>query len=125
MNNADKNAADANIAPRILRAKDILPPYNQNPPVADNPDSLNPDFNIPKFDLAEQILAQQRRLSAEKRKSPSQKIVTSSLQAGTGLINRSALPSTTLSIQQDFVIVREIVKRDIEKLCRGRRFHQQ
>jgi hypothetical protein len=125
VNNADKNAADANTPSRILRAKDILPPYSQNPPNTDNPDSFNPDFNIPKFDLAEQILSQQRRLSAEKRRSPNQKIGASSHQPDVGLINRSALPSAALSVQQDFIIVRDIVKRDIEKLCKGRRYHQQ
>lgn len=132
MTSADKNATDANNNPHILRAKDIIPPYNQNSPNADKSESFNPDSGIPKFDLAEQILAQQRKLSATKRKSPAcgesrpgrettQKIDTSVPQPEPRLTYRSASPPATPSGQQDLIIVRDIVKRDIEKLCRGHR----
>ena len=129
MNSADRNAADANPDPHILRAKDIIPPYNQNPLNLDNVDNTSSDFDIPKFDLAEQILAQQRKLSAEKRKSPAcgvrsrtaQKIGVSVHQQNPSLAIRSDFPPDVLSVQQDFIIIKDIVKRDIEKICRGNR----
>jgi hypothetical protein len=125
VNSADRNAADANHNSHILRAKDIIPPYNENPPNTNNPNSSSSDFDIPKFDLAEQILAQQRRLSATKRKSPAQKIDTSVLQSDPRLTYQSARWPAPLSGQQDLIIIKDIVKRDIEKLCRGRRIGYQ
>ncbi|HUV41327.1 MAG TPA: hypothetical protein VMW23_06050 [Sedimentisphaerales bacterium] len=70
---------------------------------------------IPRFDLAEDIMAQQRKLVALRRKAPPKP------QAGpqeqfTGRQNRDQLYLSTADQQQ---IIVEIVARDIERMCRG------
>jgi len=70
---------------------------------------------IPRFDLAEEILAQQRKITAIRRKAPSKKGETSSQQQqvrSTGYVPRQNPP--LLSEQQQ--IIAEIVARDIEML---------
>ena len=85
---------------------------------------------IPKFDLAEQILAEQRKITAIRRKAPGkpQRLPAQDGAAGkktkapdqqpqaqsTGYTIKQ--PPPTLSEQEQ--IIAEIVARDIEKLCR-------
>ena len=74
----------------ILRARDIVPPYNKRnqpsenitPPVAEKKAERASDLptkatdaeqkrgKIPKFDLAEEIMAEQRKITAIRRKAP-------------------------------------------------------
>jgi len=69
---------------------------------------------IPKFDLAEQIMAEQRKITAIKRKAPGQKTKTPD--------KRSRIESTDHAIERKWsssekdLIIAEIVARDIEKL---------
>jgi hypothetical protein len=89
----------------------IITTVNHKPAVAGQHD--NPE--IPKFDLAEDIMAEQRRITAIKRKSPTKKIeVVSSLWAG-GSAGLQQWPKPQAQGQ----IIAEIVARDIEKFCRG------
>ena len=107
-----------------MRAKDIFPtpvkstPESQN---SDNPkNNLEGAFEIPKFDLAEQILAQQRSLACNKRKSPEKKIETFLPQSDTCPTGQAAFRPIPSFPQQDLIIIKEIVARDIDKLCRCR-----
>jgi hypothetical protein len=73
---------------------------------------------IPKFDLAEQILAEQRKLSSVRRRGPGGRA-----KAPTPAI---AEPSTrpfkhSLICAEQEQIIAEIVARDIENLLKGRR----
>ena len=65
----------------VLRAGDIMPPYNDKIDQDDNVRELEGSSEytslpqqkreIPRFDLAEEILAEQRKITAVKRKAPS------------------------------------------------------
>ena len=73
---------------------------------------------IPKFDLAEQILAEQRKITAIRRKAPGKKNKAPDQQPqaqSTGYTIKQ--PPPILSEQEQ--IIAEIVARDIEKLYRG------
>ncbi len=74
--------------------------------------------DIPKYDLAENILAEQRRVAARRRRAPSQmehEPPASPEQDGPKA-PAPELPSEDLPELQR--IVAEIVARDIERLCR-------
>lgn len=158
----------------VLRARDIVPPYNKkihqeqdfqktetdkrespssqnrrkqpseditSPPAekkAERPDDVPTEAadveqrkrKIPRFDLAEQILAEQRKIAAMRRKAPPKAGMNS---VGVGRPGRkaeapsreSAVQSVRYTIQpppmvsEQEQIIAEIVARDIEKLCRG------
>lgn len=71
---------------------------------------------IPRFDLAEEIMAEQRKITAIKRKAPGKKAEIQRLKPKVQpdqSITEQPMPS-----EQDKIIA-EIVARDIEKLCRG------
>ena len=144
--NSDKNNDEmAGNDADILRANDIIPPFNKKPadkqldpiPIKAIPPkrpipleleklyqggpSKKPKarIDIPKFNLAEEILAEQRKITAIKRKAPSQKIETAPQThkaEQTDSIGWS-MPELT---QHDQVVA-EIVARDIKRLCRGTR----
>ena len=73
---------------------------------------------IPSFDLAEEIMAEQRKITAIRRKAPGQKTEAQrskpQVQPADYTIEQ---PTPTLSEQEK--IIAEIVARDIERLCRG------
>ncbi len=72
---------------------------------------------IPKFDLAEQIMAEQRKITAIRRKAPGQKSKTPDQRPRIQSTGYAIKPPPTLS--QKELIIAEIVARDIEKLYRG------
>ena len=69
---------------------------------------------IPKFDLAEQIMAEQRKIAAVKRKGPARKAPLARRQRQAESIGH-ALKQPPVLPEQDQIIA-EIVARDIEKL---------
>jgi hypothetical protein len=72
---------------------------------------------IPRFDLAEQIMAEQRKITAIRRKAPGKKTKAPDQQPqaqSTGYTIKQ--PPSILSEQEQ--IIAEIVARDIEKLYR-------
>jgi hypothetical protein len=80
-------------------------------------DAVQEANEIPKFDLAEQIMAEQRKITAVRRKAPSRKTKTPDLPPrieSTGYAVE--LPRALLEKE---LIIAEIVARDIEKLYRG------
>ena len=72
---------------------------------------------IPKFDLAEKVLAEQRRATAGRRKSPGSKGRAADKEPGAASADRAA-ESTSASSEEEQVIS-EIVSRDIRRLCGG------
>jgi len=73
---------------------------------------------IPRFDLAEEIMAEQRKITAIRRKAPGQKNEVQKLKPETQPVDHIIeQPKPALSEQEK--IIAEIVARDIERLCRG------
>lgn len=99
---------------RVLRATDVIPPFDKN---AQPPED---GVEIPSYDLAENILAEQRRAAARRRRGPGRVDEEPVASAHAGAKDLSPLPSRIAS--QDLLelqrVVAEIVARDIERLCR-------
>jgi hypothetical protein len=129
VNKADRKKTDSD----VLRAADIIPTLGEqdrrkqsyrepqvasddNSSVEPNPAADEPD-EIPKFDLNEGLMAEQRTVSAARRKAPGRKTET---------VDYSPVPVVEdkyAPIPQPFeqqLIIAAIVARDIEKFCRGR-----
>lgn len=73
---------------------------------------------IPRFNLAEDIMAEQRKITTIRRKGPSPKIETQKEEPeviATSYTVERLLPALP---EQDQIIA-EIVAKDIEKMCRG------
>ena len=96
----------------ILRAKDIIPGAAN--PVGKGEGVSSTD--IPRFDLAEDIMSEQRRLTAVRRKGPGSPAEP---------VNLTGRPSQSIhSFSEGFncisdPIIADIVTRDIERLCSG------
>jgi hypothetical protein len=140
MNEADKNEKlDADILEckeDILRASDIIPPYNterngakeeqagKKEAEAAKRDDAKPletkeigegRIEIPRFDLAEEIMSEQRKITAIKRKSPEKKMEAEARPAVESF--RYALEPQRLTASGQEDIIAEIVARDIKRLC--------
>jgi len=127
----------------ILRARDIMPPYKQtdnkqqpsktgtNPilptdikelsiqkDTPKSPIAAQKKSEIPRFDLAEEIMAEQRKLTAIRRKAPGKKTEVADREVQVEPVGYT--PEKTMPGQsgQDRLIS-EIVARDIRILCRG------
>lgn len=73
---------------------------------------------VPSFDLAKELMAEQRKITAIKRKAPGQKTEAQRLKPETPIDDHiTEQPKPLLSEQEK--IIAEIVARDIERLCRG------
>jgi len=73
---------------------------------------------IPKFDLAEQILAEQRKITAIRRKAPGKKNESPAQGREVESIGYT-IKQPPLTLSEQGRIIAEIVARDIEKLRRG------
>ena len=109
MSNIDKqNDTD------VLRAENILSPYNKE----ESSEQDLPTTEMPKFDLAEQIMAEQRKVTAIRRKAPGKKTKTPDRplrMQSTGCAVEQPPPK----LSEKGLVIAEIVARDIEKLYRG------
>ena len=121
----------------VLRAEDVVPPYSlehrieHNLPIAadqahyidtssnENIDGLQVVSEIPKFNLADQIMAEQRKITSIRRKAPGKKTKEPDRQHQIESIGYVIKPVRSLSEKE--LIIAEIVARDIEKLYRGDR----
>lgn len=87
----------------------------------ETPDSPRCDgvaAGIPSFDLAEEIMAEQRKITAIRRKAPGQKTEAQRSEPQAQPADYTIeQPTPALSEQEK--IIAEIVARDIERLCRG------
>jgi len=113
----------------ILRAKDVMPPYKKidaegeshsqtEGRAAEAVEAQRGKGDIPRFDLAEEIMAEQRKISAIRRKGPGKKVQTQKAEPEiepAGYIIGQPTPAQPYQEQ----IIAEIVARDIEMLCRG------
>ena len=88
---------------------------NESP--ARREDAMQETNEIPKFDLAEQIMAEQRKNTAIRRKGPGKMAKPPQKQHPAESIARNVMPRPILSGPGQ--IITEIVARDIEKLCAG------
>ena len=80
-------------------------------------DAMQETNEIPKFDLAEQIMAEQRKNTAIRRKGPGKMARPPKKQHPAESIARNVMPRPILSGPGQ--IITEIVAKDIEKLCAG------
>lgn len=73
---------------------------------------------IPRFNLAEKIMAEQRRITAVRRKGPGQTDeAQKQVQEVESVSETKEQLSAELSEQEQIIV--EIVARDVERLCRG------
>jgi hypothetical protein len=107
--------------PDILRAKDIIPGGER--PVSGGENISQVD--VPRFDLAEDIMAEQRRLIAIRRKGPGSpaQVPVATPQLSSDLPQASQYsddrgPFERIDAGWD-PIIESIVARDIERLCAG------
>jgi hypothetical protein len=84
---------------------------------------------VPRFNLAEQIMAEQRKSSATKRKAPNRNVVSVKQPAyDTGLTDSSR--QEVLDEEKEFAstqqeIIAWIVRQDIERLCEDKKQREQ
>jgi len=120
----------------VLRARDIIPAspsYRKKP--HKEPDSSQKTqnttqsantaeyvkqerFEIPKLDLAEDIMTEQRKITAIRRKAPGKKTEAQSREPKAEPISYTIEQPLPASPEQERIIA-EIVARDIERLRRG------
>jgi len=116
-----KASADKDAVPIPIEAaehKAAKPPMvtmvNHKPAVTNQ----HAKHEIPEFDLAEEIMAEQRRITAIKRKAPTKKIEAMSPPSAVGSAGSTGLSQRLRPLVQEKIIA-EIVARDIEKFCHG------
>jgi hypothetical protein len=136
----------------ILRAKDIIPPFKQEPAqearqeAAEQKDAAGESAEpapqegkepveigqekpaepaappqkseMPRFDLAEDIMADQRRMTAIRRKAPAEKKEPKVQEVQLEAAGRRFEPVTSATPQEQRIIA-QIVARDIERLLQG------
>lgn len=130
----------------VLRARDIIPPYDKEPhrnaksqdddkPTQSaktdlkktktaEPDEKpakpaqtpNGKAEIPGFDLGKEIMAEQRKITAFRRKSPGRVAASQEKQTQIQPLGYAVEQPTSVYPQQE-QIISEIVARDIQRLC--------
>ena len=88
-----------------------------NEPPTTCEDAMQETGEIPKFNLAEQIMAEQRKITAIRRKGPGKMAKPPQKQHPAESIGRNVMPRPILAVPEQ--IIAEIVARDIEELCMG------
>ena len=83
-------------------------------------ETLQEKTEIPRFDLAEEIMAEQRKITAIKRKAPGKKSKAEDAEPEAEPVGHIIERPPPALPDQDRIIA-EIVARDIERLCRGDR----
>ncbi len=119
---------------RLLSAKDIIPGASKGNSEknslsarnisAELTDAEQKIIDVPKFDLAEEILAEQRKITSIKRKAPGKKFETPRHERGLESIGFAIEQSKLIIFEQEQIIA-EIVARDIEKSYRSSTFGAQ
>ena len=74
---------------------------------------------IPTFDLAEEIMAEQRKITAVKRKAPGKKTEDQRAEPQAEPAGYTTIEQPVPTLPEQDQIIAEIVARDIEGLCRG------
>lgn len=107
---------------RIFRAKDIVPPYNRDISSERNQTEQSSgseavtqqDGGIPQFDLSEQILAEQRKIAATKRKRAGDQTKAVDQPQKARSIKPAPEPPPAMSPEEQ--VIAQIVARDIQRL---------
>ena len=81
-------------------------------------ETLQEKRGIPRFDLAEEIMAEQRKITAIRRKAPGQRTEAGRSEPQAQLVDHTTEQPTPVLSEQEKIIT-EIVARDIKRLCRG------
>jgi hypothetical protein len=110
-NRRKKSSKEMNSQPAAKKARLV------NEPPTTSEDAMQETGEIPKFDLAEQIMAEQRKITAVRRKGPGKMAKPPQKQHPAESIARNVIPRPILSGPGQ--IIAEIVARDIEELCVG------
>lgn len=104
----------------VLRARDIIPggakDKKGDPPPLPASEQKKPE--VPRFDLAEEIMAEQRKATAIKRKGPGEKGKVSKAERQAGAVGYK-IRHPRKAAGEDSRLIADIVARDIEMLCRG------
>lgn len=91
-------------------------PENQkNSPPNGFKDGGHEATEIPQFDLAEEIMAEQRKVAATRRKGPAKRVDAAKQEKSEPVV--PAVEMLRVSSEEEKVIA-EIVARDIRQLCR-------
>jgi hypothetical protein len=113
---------------KVLRAMDVIPPFDNDQA------SSRRAGAVPTLDLGEKILAEQRRMTARKRKAPGMaEGEEAAVQAGDDVadVGQSIVPEGEVAggtvwargvsdeVEELHRIVADIVARDIDRLCEG------
>jgi hypothetical protein len=103
----------------VLRARDIIPgsTKKEKGDLAPLPASEQKRPEVPRFDLAEEIMAEQRKVTAIKRKGPGAKVKVGETERQAGAVGYKIQHPREQSGETERLIA-EIVARDIERLCR-------
>ena len=113
--------------PDVLRLNDIIPSSNKQAKKSrDSSKNTNPphivklqDNTVPEFNLAEQIMAEQRKITGVRRRSPGKRIETPEKENEVKS-NGYAIEQPPQVLSEQEQIIADIVARDIQKLCRHR-----
>ncbi|MHC4158292.1 MAG: hypothetical protein ACYSSO_04350 [Planctomycetota bacterium] len=82
------------------------------------PSAKQEEAEIPRFDLAEEIMAEQRKITSIRRKSPGKKAEAKRKHLQAKPVSYTIKQLTPEQAEQNRIIA-EVVARDIERLCRG------
>ena len=110
-NRRKKSSKEMNSQPAAKKAQLV------NEPPTTCEDAMQETGEIPKFDLAEQIMAEQRKITAIRRKGPGKMTKPPPKQHPAESIGRNVMTRPILAGPGQ--IIAEIVARDIEELCIG------
>ena len=105
-----KSQNDSENTTRLADAA-LIPAEKEKP--AESVSTQQEKTEIPRFDLAEEIMAEQRKITAIRRRPPGKEF-----KAQAEPVDYTIERSIPWQVEQDQIIA-EIVTRDIEKLCRG------
>jgi hypothetical protein len=107
-----------NDSENTTRLADAAPILAEEEKPAESVSKQQEKTEIPRFDLAEEIMAEQRKITAIRRKAPGKKFEAQPERPQTKPVGYGIERSIPWQAEQDQIIA-EIVARDIEKLCRG------
>ena len=102
-----------NDSENTTRLADAVPIPAEKEKPAESVSTQQEKTEIPRFDLAEEIMAEQRKITAIRRRPPGKEF-----KAQAEPVDYTIERSIPWQVEQDQIIA-EIVTRDIEKLCRG------
>jgi len=115
--NEHENADVTKRGDGVLRGHDIIP--GDSLPKAKSDKGQSGDGRtgaIPQFDLAEDIMAEQRRITAVRRKGPGNKDQATKEKPAAHNLMPVRLSSSESEVDK---VIADIVRSDIERLCKG------